>query len=275
VIAERRRRTRSRRRLHLPSWLFDRRVAAVLVAAVILLGGGWLWFRSSSFVAVHQVRVTGLSGPNVSQITRALTTTAETMTTLDFDVSKLKRSVEAYPYVHSLDVSTDFPHGVTIDVLEEVPVAVTSVAGRVTVVDATGSLLSSGGTPHGALPSVPLGSVSTGGAETGSAETGAASGRLTAPGSLAALKVLVAAPYRFLPHVASAVSSSAHGVVVKLRGGPSLYFGPLVELSDKWNAALAVLAARGSAAAAGGEYIDVSDPQRPAVGAQSPTQPSG
>ena len=60
------------------------------------------------------------------------------MTTLDFDVSKLKRSVEAYPYVHSLDVSTEFPHGVTIDVLEEVPVAVTSVAGRVTVVDADG-----------------------------------------------------------------------------------------------------------------------------------------
>lgn len=271
MIAERRRRTRSRRRLHLPTWLFDRRVAAVLVAAVILLGGGWLWFRSSSFVAVHQVRVTGLSGPNVGPIARALTTTAETMTTLDFDVSKLKRSVEAYPYVHSLDVSTEFPHGVTIDVLEEVPVAITSVAGRVTVVDATGSLLSSAGTRHGPLPSVPLGSVSTGGAETG----GATSGRITAPGSLAALKVLVAAPYRFLPHVASAVSSSAHGVVVKLRDGPSLYFGPLVDLADKWNAALAVLAARGSAAAAGGEYIDVSDPQRPAVGGQAPTQTSG
>lgn len=269
MIAERRTRLR-RRRLRLPSWLFDRRVVAALATVVLLLVGGWFWFRSSSLVAVHQVRVTGLSGPNVAEISRALTTTAETMTTLDFDISKLKRSVEAYPYVHSLDVSTHFPHGVTIAVLEQVPVAITSVDGRLTVVDGAGSLLSGAGVPHGPLPSVPLGSVATGG------QTGAAgSGRITAPGTLAALKVLVAAPYGFLPHVASALSSTAHGVVVKLRDGPSLYFGPLVQLGDKWNAALAVLAARGSAAAAGGEYIDLSDPQRPAVGGQVSTQTSG
>ncbi len=194
-----------------------------MAAVVILLGGGWLWFRSSSFVAVRQVRVTGLSGPNVGPITRALTTTAETMTTLDFDMSKLKRSVEAYPYVHSLDVSTELPHGVTIDVLEEVPVATSSVAGRVTVVDATGSLLSSAGTRHGPLPSVPLGSVSTGGAET----DGATSGRITAPGPLAALKPcwspLLTASSRTSP---APSASSAHGVVVKLRDGPKLVLRP-------------------------------------------------
>ena len=239
---------------------------------LLLLGGGWLWFRSSSLVAVHQVRVTGLSGPDVSQITRALTDSAETMTTLNFDVSKLKRAVAAYPYVHSLDVSTDFPHGVTIDVLEEVPLAITTVSGRSAVLDGAGQLLPITGTPHGPLPLVPLGvSAATGG--TGGFNSGP--GRITAPGPLAALKVLVAAPYGFLPHLARAVSTSAHGVVVKLRGGPDLFFGPPVQLADKWSAALSVLAARGAAAAAGGGYIDLSDPERPAVGVRAPATPSG
>jgi hypothetical protein len=238
-----------------------------LAAVVILLGGGWLWFRSSSFVAVHQVRVTGLSGPDVSAITRALTTTAETMTTLDFDMAKLKRSVEAYPYVHALDVSTEFPHGVTIGVLEQVPVATSSVGGRIAVVDGAGDLLPSAGTPHGPLPSVPLGSASSAYVGSGGSSSG---DRITARGPLAALKVLVAAPYAFLPHIASAFSTSAHGVVVTLRGGPRLFFGPLVQLADKWNSALAVLAARGSATAAGAGYIDLSDPGRPAVGAHAP-----
>jgi cell division protein FtsQ len=186
------------------------------------------------------------------------------MTTLDFDMAKLKRSVEAYPYVHALDVSTEFPHGVTIDVLERVPVATSSVGGRIDVVDGAGDLLPSTGTPHGPLPSVLLGSASS--ADGGSGALGSG-GRITAPGPLAALKVLVAAPYAFLPHIASAVSTSAHGVVVKLRGGPRLFFGPLVQLAAKWNSALSVLAARGSATAAGGGYVDLSDPERPAVGA--------
>jgi cell division protein FtsQ len=239
---------------------------AVLAAAVILLGAGWLWFRSSWLVAVHEVRVTGLSGPGVSQITRALTIKAETMTTLDIDVSALQRSVAAYPYVHSLNVSTQFPHGVTIDVLEEIPVATVSADGRATAVDAAGELLRSAGTSHDALPSVPIGSISMG-------TSGA--GRITAPGSLAALRVLAAAPYGFLPHVARAFSSSEHGVVLQLRNGPQLYFGPVAQLADKWTAALAVLSARGSAAATGAAYIDVSDPERPAVGAHVPSTSSG
>jgi hypothetical protein len=81
-----------------------------------------------------------------------------------------------------------------------------------------------------------------------------------------ALRVLAAAPYRFLPHIARVVTNSTHGVVIELRSGPQVYFGPAGQLADKWTAVLAVLSARGSAAAAGAAYIDVSDPARPAVG---------
>jgi hypothetical protein len=57
--------------------------------------------------------------------------------------------------------------------------------------------------------------------------------------------------------------SPQHGVVVQLRNGPQLYFGPTDELAHKWAAVVAVLQNRDSA---GAGYIDVSDPGRPAAG---------
>jgi len=264
VIAERRfrfRRGRRNGRVALPARHLTIRVIAIMVGLALLLGGGWLWFRSSSLVAIKQVRVTGLSGPGVAQISSSLTASAETMTTLNVDVSALERSVSAYPYVHSLSVSTHFPHGVTIDVLEEVPVATVSVGGHTVAVSGAGQLLSNADTPHGPLPSVALGAATT---------SAPAATRLTATGPLSALAVLAAAPYGFLGHVAGAVASPTHGVVVQLRNGPQLYFGQLDELADKWHSALAVLAAAGSSGANGAQYIDVSDPERPAVGARVP-----
>ena len=60
-----------------------------------------------------------------------------------------------------------------------------------------------------------------------------------------------------------------HGLVAQIRGGPSVYFGDDTELSQKWIAASVVLADPGSA---GAEYIDVTDPQRPAAGSGSDGQ---
>jgi hypothetical protein len=53
-------------------------------------------------------------------------------------------------------------------------------------------------------------------------------------------------------------------VIVQLRNGPQIYFGPTVQLTRKWTAVVAVLQNRDSA---GASYIDVSDPSRPAAGA--------
>ena len=267
MIAEPRRRMRLGRLLVSPMRRLGWRLTlALAVLAVAILGGGFLWLRSSSLVAIHQVRVTGLSGPNVAQITRTLKRRAKTMTTLDLDVSALLRSVAAYPYVHSLSVSTHFPHGVTIDVLEQVPLATVSVGGRTLIVNGSGEIVPSSGAHSGRLPSVPLGLSGGGGASTpdGGAD------RITASGPVAALRVLAAAPYRFLPHIKSATTTSAHGVVVQLRDGPRLYFGPRGHAVTKWNSALALLAARGTEAVAGAQYIDLSDPRSPSVGANLP-----
>lgn len=227
----------------------------MLVAIALCLGIGWLWFRSSSLVQIKQVTVTGLSGPKANRIRSALTDTARSMTTLDLSVAKLRAAVSAYPAVHSLAVSTHFPHGVSIAVDEQLPLAQVNVNGRVIVVDAAGELLPHSSVPHGLLPDLTLQSAPSG-------------NRITAANALAVLAVLKAAPYRMLGHIQATDWSQVHGVVVQLRNGPELYFGSTTQLGAKWTSAIAVLA---DSASRGAQYITVSDPRRPAAGVQTST----
>ena len=246
-------RIRSRRfRLWRPRLLL---ALALLLAA---LAGAWLWLRDSSLVAVQRVRVTGESGPDAAKIRSALISAARTMTTLDVQMSRLRTAVAPYPAVKDLQVSTQFPHGMRIKVIEQSPVGAVLVDGHETAVAGDGTLL------HDVivlktLPAIPL-RVPPGGA------------RLTDPDALGAVAVLAAAPYQMLAHVSQVTTSSAHGVVAQLRDGPVIYFGDSSHLGSKWASVTEVLADPGSA---GATYIDVSDPARPAAGAGSSANSSG
>jgi cell division protein FtsQ len=235
--------------------LLPRRLRSMHTLALVLALGligwlGWTWYRSSSFVKVEKVTVTGLSGPDIGQIRDDLTSTALTMTTLNVNLPKLEAAVSQYGYVQRLTVSGAGAHGLVIHVDEQVPVALVQISGQSQVVDADGQLLP-GATAHAELPTVPL------------SGTGLNGDTITAPGARSAIAVLAAAPYALLAHVAGATSSSAHGVIVQLRNGPQLYFGAVSQLARKWAAVVAVLQNRESA---GASYIDVTDPQQPAAG---------
>jgi cell division protein FtsQ len=209
------------------------------VLALALLGGGWIWFRDSSLVAVQRVTVTGASGPDAAKIRTALIAAARSMTTLDVSMSQLDTAVAPYPDVKHLDVGTSFPHGMRIRVVEQIPVADVTVAGRQIEVAGDGTLLHADASA-GSLPTIPLG-VAPGGT------------RLTG-WALGAVALLAAAPYELLPHISEVVDASGHGLTAELRNGPNVYFGSGQQLVAKWTAA------------AGAAYIDVSDPARPAAG---------
>jgi cell division protein FtsQ len=240
------RHARSLPRMGLPRITAGR--VGVLCTLLVILVAAWFWFRSSSLVAIKQVRVTGLSGADVSQIRGALTNEALTMTTLDISTGKLENAVSDFSHIAGLTVSTHFPHAVTIRVDETIPVATIASAGRLVAVDGVGLLLSRVSTAG--LPSLPIAPDSGG-------------DRVSTAGTLATLTVLGAAPYELLSHIASARSTAQHGVAVQLRNGPVLYFGNTTQLPAKWRAAEAVLANPNSA---GASYIDVSAPDRPAAG---------
>jgi cell division protein FtsQ len=241
-----RRRRPGRIRARLPR--LSPKVVLAVVLVLALLGGAWLWVRQSSLVAVKRVSVAGANGPDAAQIRSALISAARDMTTLDVQMSHLRTAVSPYPVVKELRVSTQFPHGMHIRVIEEVPVAVVQVDGRRTPVAGDGTLLRDG-TTDAELPSIDL-SVAPGGTQlTGMAGT--------------EVRMLSAAPYQLLRKVQLASSDSTHGLVVQLRNGPRVYFGGADRLAAKWDAVTAVLAAPSSA---GADYIDVTDPARPVAG---------
>jgi cell division protein FtsQ len=174
---------------------------------------------------------------------------AHNMTTLNVQTSKLRTAVAPFPVVKDVQVSTSFPHGIRIRVIEQIPVATITSGGQRMTVAGNGTLLRDVA-PSRSLPSIPV-PVLPGG------------NQLTNTTALQAVAVLAAAPYQLLNHVEAVTTSAGHGVTVRLRNGPSLYFGDRELLTAKWIAAAGVLADPGSA---GASYIDVTDPQRPAAG---------
>jgi cell division protein FtsQ len=227
------------------------RVRILFATALIVLaaGGAWLWLRDSSLVQVNSVTVTGARGPNAGQIDAALEAAAHGMTTLHVNTGKLRAAVAQFPSVKDVQVSTAFPHGMRIRVIEQQAVAVLSAPGQRVAVAGDGTILRDA-SAAGGLPTVPVGVLPAG-------------SRITNPRTLAILAVLGAAPYQLLDHVQSVAENASHGVVIQLRGGPSLYFGDPGLDSAKWTAASDVLADPGSV---GAGYIDVTDPRRPAAG---------
>jgi cell division protein FtsQ len=234
------------RRRTLPRWA----VALALIA--VIAGGAWMWLRDSSLVAVKRVTITGDTGPDAAQIRAALNRAARNMTTLDVHLDQLQTAVAPYAVVKNLQVATSFPHGLTIHVVEQVPVAMITAGGKSIPVSGDGTLLHD--LPaSSALPSIPM-SVPPGGT------------RLADAPARNAVSVLAAAPYDLLGAIATVSTVSGHGLTVTLRSGETIYFGDSTLVADKWTAAVAVLGDSGSA---GAQYIDVSDPARPAAGVGS------
>ncbi len=224
------------------------------LAASVVLFGGWLLLRDSSLVAVEQITVTGNSGADGPAIGSALRLAARQMTTLDVQTGRLHAAVSSFPEVKALQVSTRFPHGLVIRVIEQRPVAAIRTGGSEVVVAGDGTILRD--TPaSSSLPLIQVGSTPMG-------------RRLTEPSTIAAVAVLAAAPDRLLPHIGQVTTIAGHGLVAQIRGGPSVYFGDTSELRQKWVAVSEVL---GDPSSAGATYIDVSDPAHPAAGAGTGT----
>jgi cell division protein FtsQ len=223
---------------------------ALAIAAVVLtvLGGGWLWFRDSSFVTVEHVEVIGLSSSEAPAVRRALDTAARGMTTLHVDHGALEDAVAAYPSVAGLRIQADFPHGLSIEVTEREPIAEVDLAGDVVPVGAGGRLMR-GVQPRRKLPVLHATRLGPG-------------GRLTDAGALAAVNVLAAAPQPLRRRV-TRIWSGPKGLSLDLRQGPQLFFGSEGRAAAKWMAVARVLAEPSSQ---GAVYLDVRVPERVAAG---------
>jgi cell division protein FtsQ len=230
------------------------RAVAACVGILALLGGGWLWLRDSSLVAVRHVDVTGVSGGQAPQIRAALEDAARDMTTLHVRTNQLRTAVEPYASVQSVEAHGDFPHRLRIIVHEHVPVGALASGGERVPVAADGTLLR--GTPSGNLPTIGV----------AAAPAGDTVGDQRARSEIA---LLAAAPATLRAKVVR-VYAGPRGMTAPLRDGPVLYFGGTERLRAKWIAASRVLADRSSA---GASYLDLRLPERPAAGGLQAAEP--
>ena len=100
------------------------KVGLVAVAVIALTAGGAVWLRDSSLVAVTDVEITGRHRLRRRAGQRqALTAAAQDMTTLHVREDVLRDAVARYTSVGDITIQTDFPHTLTIRVIERRPVA--------------------------------------------------------------------------------------------------------------------------------------------------------
>jgi cell division protein FtsQ len=231
----------------------------IALAALALLGGGWLLLRKSPLVSVEHVQIAGVQGVDAGPIDAALQGAARGMSTLNVNVATLRAAVAPYRVVRELSVSTSFPHGLRIHVVEQLPVAALSVGGVHTAVAADGVVL---GPDLLASVRVPLPAIALAAGSRALADLRSVGGHVENATARAELSVLGAAPRVLLGWV-SRVFIGPEGLTVAMRNGVSIYFGDATRPHAKWLSAARVLADPSSA---GATYVDVRAPERPAAG---------
>lgn len=230
---------------------------ATLIGVPLVLGAlaiaYFAWFQNSSFVAVSDVRVKGLTTDS-ERIAAALTDEAESMTTLNFDTARLEAATGAFPTVASVDADPDFPSGVTIRVKERPPVLLVQSADGEVPVAGDGTVLRGLelGDAVADLPAIEVDDLGQSATLSGAA--------------LAQAQIAGAAPEPLRPLVEGISYDDELGVEVTMRGDIPVRFGTGAAARAKWAAAAAVLADPQLETLA---YVDVRVPARPSVGGQA------
>jgi cell division protein FtsQ len=234
------------------------RLAVGLIVVLALAGAGWMWLRDSSFVAVRDVQITGVTASDGNQVRAALEGAALEMTTLHVRPEALKEATANLASVRSLKVSADFPHKLSIQVIERQAVAALAPKGEDRIPVTDDGFVLRGVTAERDLPSLVL-------------DAAAIGPKLTDRRALRALTIAGAAPGVLLRR-SDELQVNGKGVVVTLKNGPELVFGSAADARAKWIAAARVLA---ESSAAGATYLDLRIPGRVAAGGLAPIDPAG
>jgi cell division protein FtsQ len=217
---------------------------AILAAVLVAAGAGYMVLRDSSLVAVEDVSITGLSGPEAGRLRALLSDAARDMTTLHVREEQLRAVVEPYPVVKGLSVEADPPHRLRIAVSQNVPVAALVAGGRKTFVAGDGTILP--GVAPRDLPEIEL-------------RTAPGGARIADRGTLDLVRALAAAP----PRLRAKIEAAGRGPTFYLDAGPELRFGSADRIRAKWTAVARVLADPSSR---GATYLDARWPERVAAG---------
>lgn len=220
-----------------------RSLALVTLAAVLLAGAYVTWVRDLPIFAVSSVEIAGTED---GLIISTLTGLSREMTTLHIEQDRLDEVAAHFPVISSIEADPSFPSGLELTVATHEPVAIAQLGSRTVPVAADGTLLA-GVKVTDRVPTLRA-----------EASAGVLSGDAASQ-----VRVVGAAPGPLHELIRSVATDPEHGILIGMKGGVELRFGTAAAADRKWAAAAAVLA---DDQLSGLTYIDVSAPERPAVG---------
>ena len=145
-------RKRFARRQWARRWLAWRRVVALLLLIVLMIGAVWL-FYFSDVLAVKDVEVQGtrtLASEDVREV--AAVPSGQPLARVDLDA--IRARIEALAVVRDAHVTRSWPDRVLIDVDERVAIAVVDIGGRIRGMDAEGVVFRDYPRPPRGMPQV-------------------------------------------------------------------------------------------------------------------------
>ena len=240
----------------LPADTFRRRRTALLglVAAAAVAAGAW-WILTGPPVGIHGVSVEGYEGPNRAAVETTARLVAGEGTILDLPVGPMRTALTRFPWVEDVRVARSFPRGITVEVTQAEPAAVAVPArGRSVLVTASGRVLGPAPSASGGLARVRL----AGDAPPEGGRIGEADARRSLD-LVRSLAPALAARLRDL-------RVEDGEMVGSLAGGPEVRLGPPDAIQLKAKALTAVLGHLTADQERSARYLDVSVPDRPALG---------
>lgn len=246
ALAERRRaiaRQRGRRR----------RSGALLLLGTAAAAALLYWLATGPLLAVQDVSLRGYDRDDRGELVADLTAAAGKGTILAPAVAEMRAAAATHPWVESIAVARTWPRGLKVEVRQAEPVAVAAVGDRSVLVAASGRVLAE----REGSPGVGWLRLAD--------EPPPPGGTLPGP-QRAAVTFIAAAP----PEVGSrvrALTAGRDGVLAgRLDGGPDLRLGPPERLEAKATALALVLESLSAAELRDAGYIDLTFPERPALG---------
>jgi cell division septal protein FtsQ len=254
-MAERRRsiaRARGRRR----------RTGALAAVGAVAVGLSLWWLATGPVLAIRDVRVTGYERDDLPRLESALEAAASEGTVVRVPTSAIRAASHAFPWVAAVSVRRDLPLGVTVDVVEATPTAVARAAGGAALlVSAQGRVLG---------PAVGAG-------RAGDRALARIVIRGPAPGEGRTLSTGLRAGLRFVAALEPDVAGRVRGLRVeggrllgRLDDGPRLRLGLPERVEAKAIALGVVLDQIPPEDETVAAYIDLTLPERPAIGGLEP-----
>lgn len=246
ALAERRRaiaRSRGRRRRSGPLLVLG---TAAVVAALY-------WLATGPLLAVSGVTVRGYDRDDRAELVSALTAAAREGTIIAPSTGEVRLAAERFPWVESVAVARDWPRDLRVTVTEARPAAIAVFEDQAVLVSASGRVLA----PKDGSPG--LGWLRL-------AVAPPPAGAELPEGARAALVLIASADPEAGARI-RALRTGADGLLVgRLRGGPDLRLGTGERMEAKAKALGLVLADIGPEDEAAASYIDLTVPERPALG---------